>query len=153
RIYAVVAALAMNEALKRAFLDPATGNFKFSVDYLPEFLAFMVTAVPFVHGMNRHLDKTLARSRTEGNPRFLNYLLLDFFVFIVESSFLFVLAASVTRGLAFFQWLMLLLVIDVVWALITWQITRAVALQWVYVNAAAVVLGVVVIYVSLMPAG
>jgi hypothetical protein len=64
RIYAVVAGLAINESLKRVFLEDGKGNFQFHSANLPEFLAFIVTIVPFVHGMNRHLDKTLSVSLT-----------------------------------------------------------------------------------------
>jgi hypothetical protein len=153
RIYAVVAALAMNEALKRAFLDPATGQFRFSWSYLPEFVAFVATVVPFVHGMNRHLDTVLTKSRKEKRPRLLGYVLVDFFVFLVESSLLFVLAVLVPAGLPFFQWLLLLLTIDVIWALVTWQVTKSAVVPWAIVNAVTILVGLVLIYLPWVDCG
>jgi hypothetical protein len=64
-------------------------------------------------------------------------LLVDFFVFIIETSLLFVLAATVTKSSEFFVWLLVLLGIDVLWGLATWPITKTVVLQWVAVNMAA----------------
>jgi hypothetical protein len=79
RIYAVVAGLAINEALKRVFLQDGKGDFAFHTVNLPELVAFILTVVPFVHGMNRHLDKTLTASLEQNNPKLLAYLLIDFF--------------------------------------------------------------------------
>ena len=44
--------------LHRVHLFFPYGELDFHVEYLPEFLAFLFTATPFVHGMNRRLDKT-----------------------------------------------------------------------------------------------
>jgi hypothetical protein len=54
-------------------------------------------------------------------------LLIDFFVFIVESSLLFVLAVSVGSGVPFFCWWLLLLSVDVVWPCLTLQFTDLLA--------------------------
>ena len=47
RIYAVIAALAINEGLKRVFLGQDS-KLAFHADHVPEFIAFVFTAVPFV---------------------------------------------------------------------------------------------------------
>jgi hypothetical protein len=67
RIYAVVAGLAINEGFKRVFLGK-DGEMHLHHDSLPQLIAFVITAVPFVHGMNRHLDDTSppARARPAG---------------------------------------------------------------------------------------
>jgi hypothetical protein len=59
----------------------------------------------------------------------MRYLLVDFFFFLVESAVLFMLAASVTSRLKFFQRAMILLSLDVLWGIATWQITRALGLS------------------------
>jgi hypothetical protein len=134
RIYAVVAGLAINEALKRVFLQDGKGEYQFHVENLPEFIAFIVTVVPFVHGMNRHLDRTLAASANR--PGLLTFLLVDLLVFIIESTLLFVLAVTVTHPDQFFTWLIALLAVDAIWGLITWPITKTVVLQWLVLNTA-----------------
>lgn len=134
RVYAVVAGLAINEALKRVFLQDGRGEYQLHLENLPEFIAFIVTVVPFVHGMNRHLDRTLAASAYR--PGVLAFLLIDLLVFIIESTLLFVLAVTVTHPDQFFPWLIALLAVDAIWGLATWPITKTVVLQWVAVNAA-----------------
>jgi len=145
RIYAVVAALAINEGLKRVFLDQS-GKLEFHYDLLPEFIAFLITVVPFVHGMNRHLDKTLSISQKKNQPWLLGFLLLDFFVFVLESALLFVLGISIVSEGHFFQWYVALLLFDVLWSLATWPITKSVVIQWIAVNMIAVVACVLFIY-------
>jgi hypothetical protein len=146
RIYAVVAALAMNEALKRTFLQGGAGDVELDVTRMPEFIAFIVTAVPFVHGMNRHLDKTLATIKKTKRRSLFVVLLTDFLVFMAESCILFLLATSVKSETFFFQLLILLLLLDLVWSFITWPITRSVVWQWTAVNVIAIVLFAVCIY-------
>jgi hypothetical protein len=145
RIYAVIVALAMNESLKRIFLKSGAGDLDVHFAHLPELLAFFFTAVPFVHGMNRHLDQTLAVSREPGKRWYLGYLLIDFLVFLGESCLLFLLAVSVNDPL-FFKLLLGLLVLDVVWSLLTWPITKAVVAQWLIINLIAVVVGGLLIW-------
>ncbi len=145
RIYSVIAALAINEGLKRVFLGP-DGKLDFHADQLPEFIAFVFTAVPFVHGMNRHLDKTLSTSRKENRPRLLSFLLVDFFIFILESALLFVLGISIISDGHFFQWFVALLVLDIIWSLATWPITKSVVIQWLVVNLVAAAVCLMLIY-------
>src|ERR1700745_107170 len=119
RIYAVVVALALNEALKRTFLQGGAGNVELDVTRMPEFIAFIVTAVPFVHGMNRHLDNTLTTIKKTNRRSLFIVLLIDFAVFLAESCILFLLATSVKSETYFFRLLILLLVLDLVWSFIT----------------------------------
>src|SRR5436305_4099141 len=146
RIYAVIVALAINEAVKRTFLQNGSGVLEVDYCRIPEFVAFIFTAVPFVHGINRHLDKTLKTSREENRGSLIVVLVFDFLIFLAESCVLFLLAASVRSELFFFQLLMLLLTLDLLWSVVTWPITKSVVWQWIVVNILAVVAGIAVIY-------
>jgi hypothetical protein len=60
KIYAVVIALAIAQAVQSLLKEPsgaATLNFERISSGVPSFVAFLVTLVPFWHGMNRHLDR------------------------------------------------------------------------------------------------
>ena len=133
RIYAVVVGLAINEALKRFFL--ANGSYQFPVANWPQFIAFMVTIIPFLHGMNRHLDRTLAEAKKPGQRWKLKFLLIDFGFFIGESCFFVSLAATVTKPDEFFRLLMWLLLADAIWSLVTLPITHDFSYRWMIINA------------------
>jgi hypothetical protein len=146
RIYSVIVALAIGEGMKRLFLKVGSGDLEIHYDHFPEFIAFIFTAVPFIHGMNRHLDHTLATSRQENKPGRLVFLLIDFMFFLLESCVLFLLATSVTSSIFFFQLLMGLLVVDALWSFLTWPITKTVVWQWLTINIVMVILSMVLIY-------
>jgi hypothetical protein len=136
RVYAVIVALAISEGIKRTFLKSGSGQVEIHYQHLAEFIALIATAVPFLHGMNRHLDQTLSIiGDTNKRSRFL-FIVLDFVVFLVEGCFLFLLAALVTEGVKFFKWLMGLLVLDVAWAFGTWRVTKSAAIHWAWINGA-----------------
>jgi hypothetical protein len=148
RIYAVIVGLAMTEAIRRSFLNLASNEIEIHYEHLPEFIAFIFTAVPFVHGMNRHMDKVLNTSLEEKKQWLLFFLLVDFLFFLIESCVLVLIAISLTSTskLQFFQILMTLFVIDIVWALLTWRITKTVVFKWLGVNIVTVALYMIVIY-------
>ena len=82
---------------------------------LPAVVAFVVTAVPFYHGMARHLARTyIERDVPESKSGF---LLLDFFVFFVEACILLAFSSLVGVGNNAFLCLMALLVFDSIWAM------------------------------------
>jgi hypothetical protein len=98
RLYAVVAALAIGEAIKRAFLNQ-TGHLDITVQKAFLLIAFLVTVIPFVHGMNRHLDDHLHIAGMLRNERLLKEMLfIDLPIFFVESSLLFLIAVLVDAG-------------------------------------------------------
>jgi hypothetical protein len=146
RVYAVIVALAINEAIKRTFLKGGSSDVEIHYEHLPEFIALIATAVPFLHGMNRHLDQTLKVIRDQNKRSLFAILVLDFVVFLAEACILFLLAASVTRDLAFFQLLMVLLLVDVLWVLLTWKITKSVAIRWAIINVAMIAISCMLIY-------
>jgi hypothetical protein len=133
RIYAVVVGLAINEGIKRFFL--ANNNqFEFPTANWPQFIAFMITIIPFLHGMNRHLDRTLAEARKTGKRSLLIILLIDFMFFIGESCFFVSLAATVTKSDEFFRLLLYLLVADVGWVCFTFPVSKSFSWRWLSIN-------------------
>jgi hypothetical protein len=148
RIYAIIVALAVNEGIKRVFLKGGAADLEVHTDHIPHFITFLFTAVPFVHGMNRHLDKTLTIIAEDKKPKLFKVLVFDFAIFLIESCVLFLLAASVMSDIFFFRLWMTLLVIDLIWSFITWPITKTVVLGWASVNIIAVILSIITIYFS-----
>jgi len=117
RIYAFVVALAVARAIEATFVSPGN-TLAFFPERLPVFVAFVVTVVPFFHGMNRHLDRCYIEHEDEHVQ---GALLFDFFVFFLEAGLLFAFAASVQSGAFGFLIMAAMLTLDTLWALIsTW---------------------------------
>lgn len=115
-IYAVVIALAISEAAQ-SFLTDAHGKVILRVTWplagLSALIAFLVTLVPFWHGMNRHLDRCYLEKK--GSIR--RWAIpIDFFVFIVEAVLLFAAGLSLKSGIDTFIYLGVLLSFDMIWA-------------------------------------
>ena len=143
KIYAVVIALAIGQAIQTLVLDPGTHAFTFdpkTIYHLPAFLAFVVVLVPFYHGMNRHLDSCYIENVSQAP---VGALLFDFFIFFVEASLLFAVAPSVRAGLDSFMFLGILLVADIFWALVShWIHYREISpsiLRWAVINFITIV--------------
>jgi hypothetical protein len=140
-LYAIVIALAVAEALRRFLLDRQSGEVLVQWSDWPAFAAFLATVIPFFHGMNRHLEETYTLNPRPKEPK--AALLFDFVFFFGEACLLFSLAAMVREGEAFFKLLVLLLFVDVAWAMIVWLIHRVPIWKWGIINllAAIVILG------------
>jgi hypothetical protein len=96
----------------------------------------MSTILPFVHGMNRHLDSILATIRKDGRRGLLVYFLVDFGFFIAESCFFFALATTINANPLFFRNLLGLLVTDILWRAITFPVSRNISAKWIVINLA-----------------
>jgi hypothetical protein len=128
RIYAVIAALAIGQALSKSFLKGPEGTLliHWGDPQVPLAIACIVTVIPFVHGMNRHLDKHAARLKDGPGKDWMMILLsLDFIVFVLECCILLMLGTSVTEvsptgatapNLRFLTVLGILLSMDAVWS-------------------------------------
>ena len=143
-VFAFVVALAVGKAVETTFVEG--GQLIFLPQRLPVFLAFIVTVVPFFHGMNRHMDRCYIERR---DPHVQGALLMDFSLFFVESCLLFAFAMSSESGLLGFGLLVAILVIDIPWAMIShWIHYRKIessTKRWALVNAIAIVLFVLVL--------
>jgi hypothetical protein len=149
KIYSVVIALAIGQAIQTFLIDRPAGTLAAAAVVLgrtPAFLALLAILVPFYHGMNRHLDVVYIERPQEQRAE--AALLFDFVVFFFESCLLFAVAYSVGPGLAAFAFLGTLLAVDVLWALASHWIhytrDKQGIFSWAAINAAAIVLGLFV---------
>jgi len=148
-IYAVVMALAISQAIQSLLREPSFGavlNLGRVSPAVPAFVAFLVTLVPFWHGMNRHLDRCYLE---KGGTVVQGALLLDFVVFFLESSFLFAAGWSLRSGIESFQYLGWLLCVDMLWGFISHQIhfrgEKSHVVKWSKINLVALFLAILVV--------
>jgi hypothetical protein len=149
----VVIALAISQAIQ-SLLKAGTGEELLAAhqirDGLPIFIAFVITLVPFYHGMNRHFDHCyLEKERNVVQGA----LLLDFGVFFIEAGLLFAVAWSLRSGLRGFILLGALLAVDMLWGVASHFIHYAgekpSVLRWCYINLLAMGVGLgVILYPS-----
>lgn len=148
-IYAVIIALAVTQAFD-SFLADACGHASTFYAQPPAkwagIAAFLVTLVPFWHGMNRHLDRCYLEKVGQVRQ---GALLFDFWIFFVEAGWLFAAARSLGHGFWTFYDLGILLCIDSVWGAASHQIHFAGnpshALKWSLINLTAICLAAVAI--------
>jgi hypothetical protein len=148
KIYAVVIALAIAQAIQSLLKDPIRGTLLQSREIfvgLPPFVALLVTLVPFWHGMNRHLDRCYLEKKgvvVQGA------LLLDFTTFFLEASLLFAAGWTLRSGLYSFIALGLLLMVDMVWAFISHLIhfpgQKSHAVRWSKINLVAILAAILI---------
>jgi hypothetical protein len=131
RVYAVIAGLSIQEALRNAFRGSTGFQLQFDPPKLAQFLAFMLVVIPFVHGTSRHMDATASQNR-------LKLLFFDFLVFLTQSCMLFLLAEAGSVE-DFVSLLILLLTIDAGWSLIA-SLTKSQVWKWAVINTCAIVL-------------
>jgi hypothetical protein len=115
RIYAIIIGLSLAEAVKTLIVKDGAGQMDLSFQTLwsgsAPFFGFVVTLVPFWHGMNRHLD----RSYLEKEDVSEGALLLDFGAFFIESSLFLVAAWGLRTGLVTYYCLLAVFALDVIW--------------------------------------
>lgn len=147
QVYAFVVALAVARAVEAAFV--AGGELVWTPERMPVLIAFVVTVVPFFHGMNRHLDRCYVERQDE---HVRGVLLADFAVFFLEAAVLFAFAASISSGLEGFLILAALLALDTLWGLVSHWIHYRDATSstrtWAMVNAVFVILIVLVYFLE-----
>jgi hypothetical protein len=147
-IYAVVIALAIAQAVESLLKDPASGILldpSQIIAGLPAFVAFLVTLVPFWHGMNRHLDRCYLEKKS-GVVR--GALLLDFTAFFIEASLLFTAGWTLRSGIHSFIALGALLVVDMLWGavshLIHFRGHKSHVLRWSAINVVAIGIAILI---------
>lgn len=160
RIYSLVLALSIGQAINIVVLDEATKQFKpltfqrivgdegfnFFLNVLPIALAFFVTIIPFHQGMNRHLDFHYIEN---SDPKAGTGLLLDFFFFMAEGGIFFAIASSIRQPQQAFLFFGLLLLCDIAWALIARIVHRTnqdrPLAKWPGINAIAFFVGLLIL--------
>lgn len=166
RLFSVVVGLAITLAVQRTLFDSSQHLYtwydgaKHTYPLLsamgapmPAMLAFVATIVPFYQGMGRHLNHTYVESQVSRAKE--GFLVLDFFVFFLESCILLALASLISDGIAFFVCLALLLGFDAVWGLVAHGIHYGSGspstLRWTVINAVAVAALLLVSFGSVFP--
>lgn len=99
-------------------------------------VAFVVTIVPFYHGMERHLFETHIAGRdidrtAGGRP---SPILVDVFAFMIEGAILFTMGRSLDNPSAFLKIWSALLIVDIIWSLIVWRYQKSTKPIWVRNN-------------------
>jgi len=151
RIYAVVVALAITLAIQSVlFTSEDALDWNRFVRQLPALLGFVVTAVPFYHGMDRHLSRTYIEKDVPHTKS--GFLLFDFCVFFLEACILLMFASLVGIGNEAFICLMALLSLDSVWALaahgIHYDTFRDSPIGWTIINFIAIVVLALIYWTS-----
>jgi hypothetical protein len=150
RIHALISALAVGEAVRRLIINPGAADASFNVEALPQFVALVCTVVPFYHGMHRHLEQTYLFATDVRHPK--GVLLIDFVVFLVESSTFFALA-TLFKSPAFFWLLAVLLIFDALWSGTMALITQAANFKWCLLNFSTAIGMFVVLSLNVFKSG
>jgi len=148
RIFTVVLALALGEALKQFVADKAE-NPKDRIihwDRLVALLAFLLLLIPFYEGMARYLYAEFQTPKRA--THYSGFLLMDSIAFTIEASLFFVMS----RALPMVQWrrfyaaVLVILGVDTAWEVILLVTNRPASLSWLSLNLAfAAVLAVILI--------
>ncbi len=143
RIYAIIIALAINQAITLVVQAISADSDKLGTlaKVAPAFLAFVFTIVPFFHGMNRHLDRCYIDKNDEATN---GALLFDFTVFFIESALLVAIAGSIMSALVPFIFLGALLAFDLLWSMVSGWIhykTKPSIRTWTVINAVTLLAG------------
>jgi hypothetical protein len=113
-IFTIVLTLSLGEAFKQF-----VGEGK-RIDWyrFPALVAFLLLLIPYSHGMNRYLHNTYA-SMARPQP-YAYYLMIDVGAFTVEAGIFFVMSRtlSMDQWRRFYQAVVCLLVVDLVWEII-----------------------------------
>lgn len=121
-LYTVVIGVALSLAVVTV-IDPNAGLSSVDSSSLLLFAAFVETLLPFYHGALRHLDDAYIENPKDAIGD--SVLIVDF-VLLFFHALAFVVLALLVRQPAQFAWVLIsVLVIDVVWALITYAASSA----------------------------
>jgi len=149
KIYAVVIALAIAQAIQSLLKDPVSSTllaFSQILVGLPAFVAFLVTLVPFWHGMNRHLDRCYLEKKSAVVQ---GALLMDFATFFLEASLLFAAGWSLRSGIYSFAALGGLLFVDMLWGFVSHQIhfpgQKSHVRRWSAINLVAILIAILIV--------
>lgn len=134
-IYTIILALSMTEAFKKVISD-RDGSIHW--DRMFNLVPFLFLIIPFFQGMNRHLTQTFQSSSRPSE--YGGYLLFHCAVFTIESILFFVLARSLPLEFwkRFYGAVAGLLLLDIFWGVIVWQLHTVEVRWWVITNIFAI---------------
>jgi len=145
-IYAVIIALAISRVLINIFPGSNIEDYWPNLtNHAPAFFSFFLLIVPFYQGMNRHFSFCYL----EKEGRIIDWaLLIDFLIFAIEASLLFIFANSIKSGINSFVIIGLILFVDVIWGLVSHLIhyrkLNQSVINWSIINFIALVVGTLI---------
>ena len=143
-LYSIMAGISLSVGMYNLF-EPNRPSDPIKWELLPYFATFLVILVPFYHGALRHLDDAYdAKNKSRHCSDAVHFI--DFLMLLVEGCIL-VAVAVLTCSPIFFAWaIVILLCVDIVWAVLTNSIgitgdkwTKP-EKKWAMINAMAVVI-------------
>jgi hypothetical protein len=145
RVHAMIFALAIGEAVKRILtIDDSTHKVNLLYEYLPQFIALIITVVPFYHGTHRHFDDRYVFN--EKPVVWKQFVFFDYFACLLTACMFFWLALAIKEEVFFFifTWM---LGFNILWGFIVWGIHGAGTWKWATLN----VLTVAIFLATLQP--
>jgi hypothetical protein len=105
-----------------------------AIGYVLLYIAFLATIVPFYQGMNRflystHVVRPLEKPDSKASP-----LLLDIYAFLTMGCIIFLMGRYLDNPYKFFYLWSCLLVVDIIWSLIVWQVQNSKQPIWALNN-------------------
>jgi hypothetical protein len=151
-IYAVIIGLAIKDAIEVVAKDETINCIIIKIFLL---LTFFMIAIPFFHGMNRHLDAYYVHV-DEKNKQKQGLLLFDFFAFFSEACFLFFFAINLCRYWDGYQFLGIMLSLDLIWAIVLLIFLKKPVIKkdqsnltiWIFLDICALGLGYLVFFLD-----
>jgi len=145
-IYAIIVALAIGQSINSSIhFNNGKLDWQLFFSTLPALISFFFFLVPFYHGMNRHLDVCYIE-RNVRNVR--GALLIDFTVFCLEASLLFIFTQVLLQNLTGFLIIGLMLFIDMLWAAISHWIHyrnyNPSVVRWAIINFVTLTFGFII---------
>lgn len=142
RIYVIVIALALTEALKHFVTDDEGAGFrKIKWGQAWALSSLLLLIVPFLHGMGGYLFNAYLTPGTRP-ANYGGYLLLDFGVFIFDGCLFLLMARGMSlRDRTFFYLVVVaLLTVDTLWGLFVWWKRGIANLGWMCTNGTVIFL-------------
>jgi nucleoside 2-deoxyribosyltransferase len=142
KIFTIILALAIGEALKQLVPDDKEFPTEHRVDYrrLPALLSFLLLIVPFYHGMLLYFTNIYDHPPRPAHYGF--WLIVDCLAFTIEACLFFILSRSLPprQWMRFYGAVLWLLVVDVVWAITIHFHRLAFLWRWIWLDLGALVI-------------
>jgi hypothetical protein len=132
--FTIILALGFGEAFKQFVSDKNEAEHIYR-ERLPALLSFLFLFMPFFQGMSRYFSDTYGDLGNLPQP-YAIFLMIDGLNFTIEAALFFIMsrALSPQRWLEFYVCVLLLLVVDSIWAFISWFWHGAEITTWLTLN-------------------
>ncbi len=134
-LYTVAVGVALVMGVERLATE-SVGSSVFTSERFLLFLVLFVTLIPFYHGAFRHMDEVYIFAEPPDKRPGAGVLLADYLLLMCEAGLLVWLAIRISDPVTFRNGFLLLLSVDVTWAIVTWRFTseKKGALKWGLLN-------------------